>query len=202
MIQWLRDHGLPVPPGNQGGTLRLAYSGLSFGDAAFASVRTLAKGGAAEFHASARTSSSTPVGGTFGVAYPAIRPSAAALSEAWVFGLKQDGSARSNLALTNTVPPPSGSPPTPSPVELSVEFFDGDTGLSAGFQTVSVDAFYPRWIQLNSPLTARGIRTGYVRVRAPAGNVVPFIVYGVVNDGASPGQGTGDGSYLGMSGVK
>ena len=47
----------------------LSYLGVSgFRDAAWIS----SNGGAAAFHASARTFSSTPVGGTFGVAYPAI----------------------------------------------------------------------------------------------------------------------------------
>ena len=160
------------------------------------------KTGAVSFHASARTTSAAPAGGTFGVAYSALPPQALAYSEAWVFGLRQDGSTRSNLALTNTNPPVSGSPPTPVPFDLSVEFFDGDTGLSAGFQTVTLDALQPTWFQLNSPLAALGIRTGYVHVRGPAGNSEPFIVYGIVNDGAVPGQGTGDGSYLGMSAVK
>ena len=50
-------------------------------------------------------------------------------------------------------------------------------------------------------LSSFGIRNGYIRVRAPAGNPCLF-VYGIVNDGAVPGQGTGDGSYLSMAGVK
>ena len=41
-----------------------------------------------------------------------------------------------------------------------------------------------------------------MRVRAPAGNFYPFLVYGVVNDGAVPGLGTGDGSYLAMAPAK
>jgi hypothetical protein len=158
-------------------------------------------GGAAAFHASARTFSSAPVGGTFGVAYPAITPSEAALSEAWVYGLKQDGLNRSNLALTVVNPPaafPSDNPP-PSP--MSVDVFDGDSGLFKGTTIVPLQ-LRGDWQQVNSALSAFGIRNGYVRVRAPAGNYQPFLVYGVVNDGAVPGQGTGDGSYLGMSSVK
>jgi glucose/arabinose dehydrogenase len=157
--------------------------------------------GAAAFHASARTFSTTPVGGTFGVAYPAVARSEAALSETWVFGLKQDGLARSNLAFTIAEPPsafPSDNPP-PSPV--NVDFFDGDSGLFRGTSVVLLQ-FRGDWRQVNAALSSFGIRNGYVRVRAPAGNYQPFLVYGVVNDGAVPGQGTGDGSYLGMSGVK
>jgi hypothetical protein len=157
--------------------------------------------GAAAFHASARTFSTTLVGGTFGVSYPAVARSEAALSETWVFGLKQDGLARSNLAFTIAEPPsafPSDNPP-PSPV--NVDFFDGDSGLFRGTSVVLLQ-FRGDWRQVNAALSSFGIRNGYVRVRAPAGNYQPFLVYGVVNDGAVPGQGTGDGSYLGMSGVK
>ena len=177
----------------------LAYLGSPL---SAAPIQISSNGGAAAFHASARTFSAAPGGGTFGVAYSALTPADRALSEAWVYGLKQDGLTRSNLALANDNPPVSGSPPTAQPVELSVEFFDGQTGLSAGTQAVSLDLLYPRWVQLNSPLAAVGIRSGYVRVRAPAGNSMPFMAYGIVNDGAVPGAGTGDGSYLSMAGVK
>ncbi len=158
-------------------------------------------GGATAFHASARTFSSAPGGGTFGVAYAAIPPPDAALSEGWVYGLKQNGSTRSNLALATADPPFGGPGGAQSPWSLSLDFFDGETGNLAGTRVVSLIRSFPDWIQLNSALSAFGIRNGYVRVRAPAGNLDPFIVYGVVNDGAVPGQGTGDGSYMAMTSV-
>jgi glucose/arabinose dehydrogenase len=157
-------------------------------------------GSAAAFHASARTFSTGPGGGTFGVAYPAIAPSDAARVETWIYGLKQDGLARSNLALGAADPPAESGGPLP--LSLSMDFFDGDTGLLKGTRALSLDASFPDWEQLNLPLSDLGIRNGYVRVRAPAGNPWPFFAYGVVNDGAVPGQGTGDGSYLGMAGLK
>ncbi len=157
--------------------------------------------GVAAFHASARTFSSTPVGGTFGVAYPAISRPEAALSETWVYGLKQDGLNRSNLAFGN-VAAPGAFPGTPPNLTLSVDFFDADTGVLRGSRSVSFIAASLLSLQLNAPLSSFGIRNGYVRVRAPAGNPWPFFVYGVVNDGAAPGQGTGDGSYLAMTAVK
>ena len=43
----------------------------------------------------------------------------------------------------------------------------------------------------DSILSGVGVRNGYVWVGANG----PFLAYGVVNDGAVPGQGTGDGSY-------
>ena len=155
-------------------------------------------GGAAAFHASARTFSSAAGGGTFGVAYPGITVADGALSEAWILGLKQDGVARSNLAFGN-VAPPGAFPDTPPTLTLSVDFFDGETGVLAGSRPVSLVAASLDWLQLNSALSSFGIRNGYARVRAPSGNPRPFYVYGVVNDGAVPGQGTGDGSYLAMT---
>src|SRR5512140_1840167 len=157
--------------------------------------------GVAAFHASARTFSSTPVGGTFGVAYPAILLSEGALSETWIYGLKQDGLTRSNLAFGN-VAPPAAFPGTPPTLTLSLEFFDGDSGVSRGTRALSLVAASFDWQQLNSALSSFGIRNGYVRVRASAGNPWPFFAYGVVNDGPVPGQGTGDGSYLGMASPK
>ncbi len=119
----------------------------------------------------------------------------------WIYGLKQDGLARSNLAFGN-VAPPAAFPGTPPTLTLSLEFFDGDSGVLRGTRALSLVAASLDWQQLNSALSSFGIRNGYVRVRAPAGNPWPFFAYGVVNDGAVPGQGTGDGSYLGMAGVK
>ena len=154
--------------------------------------------GAVAFHASARTFSSAPAGGTFGVAYSAIARSEAALSETWIYGLKQDGLDRSNLALAVVEPPAAFPSDNPAPSPMSVDFFDGDSGLFSGTSIVPLQ-LRGDWRQVNSVLSSFGIRNGYVRVRAPAGNYQPFLVYGIVNDGAVPGQGTGDGSYLAMT---
>ena len=43
-----------------------------------------------------------------------------------------------------------------------------------------------------------GVTNGYFRVTRQTGNN-PFIVYGVVNDGASPGQRSGDGAFVAMN---
>ena len=176
----------------------LSYLGSS---ASATALQISSNGGAAAFHASARTFSMSPSGGTFGVAYPAIVPTQAALSETWIYGLKQDGLSRSNLALGIADPPLAGPGGVP-PLSLSMDFFDGDTGLFKATRALSLDASFPDWQQMNSPLSDLGIRNGYVRVRAPAGNPWLFFTYGIVNDGGVPGQGTGDGSYLGMASPK
>ncbi|MEO8586140.1 MAG: PQQ-dependent sugar dehydrogenase [Acidobacteriota bacterium] len=156
----------------------------------------------AAFFAGARTSSASAGAGTFGVSYAGITRDDAPLAEAWVYGLKQDGLNRSNLALAIVDPPLGGPSNNSAPSRFAVDFFDGDFGLLRGSSVVSLYDRLSDWQQLNSALASFGIRNGYVRVRAPAGNYQPFLVYGVVNDGAAPGQGTGDGSYLGMSPVK
>ena len=106
-IQWLRDNGLPVPSGGQGGTLRLAYSGLSSGDAAFASVRTLA----------------VLPEGRAGLAYPALSPNETLEAPAALYGLRENTVFRSNLALVN-----AGDPTTGRPVTLQVTVFNGASG--------------------------------------------------------------------------
>ena len=175
----------------------LSYLGLS----SLAAPLFILSNGAAAFHASARTFSSSPAGGTFGVAYPAISRSEAALSETWVYGLKQDGLSRSNLALAVVEPPAAFPADNPPKSPMIVDFFDGDSGLFRGTSVVPLQ-LRGDWQQVNAVLSPFGIRNGYVRVRAPAGNFQPFLVYGVVNDGAAPGQGTGDGSYLAMTAAK
>ena len=50
----------------------------------------------------------------------------------------------------------------------------------------------------NSVLTGTGAQNAYVKVTRVSGSQ-PFIVYGVVNDGATNVEGTNDGSYVGMS---
>ena len=73
-LQWLRQNGLFIPLGDQGGTLRLAYSGLSSGDAAFASVRTLA----------------VLPEGRAGLAYPALSPNETLEAPVALYGLRED----------------------------------------------------------------------------------------------------------------
>jgi len=160
-------------------------------------------GAPATFFAGARTSSLASGGGSFGVSYAGIARAEAPFAETWIYGLKQDGLTRSNLALGLADPPTGGPAGLRGPLVLSLDFFDGDTGTQAGTRAVALDRnFIPDWTQLDAALSSLGVRNGYVRVRAPAGNPDPFFVYGVVNDGAVPGQGTGDGSYLAMTAVK
>ena len=60
-------------------------------------------------------------------------------------------------------------------------------------RTRSVRLGHRRWYQLNGILGK--ISQGYVKVRKISGNN-PFVAYGVINDGGSPGERSGDGAYL------
>ena len=73
---------------------------------------------------------------------------------------------------------------------------DGDTGQLV--RTVSELTVPARgWRQVNRILAqyAPGARQGYVQVRQTSRNN-PFIAYGIINDGAAPGQRSGDGAFL------
>jgi hypothetical protein len=171
-IDYLRGLGLPIPAGgNQGGTLLVA------------GVPALA-----------RTSNPNPdasVGGTFGLAYPAVGSAARAKGEAWVHGLRQDADARTNLAIADARAGNAAG------VAYVVDVFDADTGSLTPVLTKNVTLTGGQWTQFNTILAEAGITHGYARVR-PAAGTSDFVVYGVVNDGPTAGSRTSDGSYVPM----
>jgi hypothetical protein len=169
--------GLPLPAAEiQGGTLMVA--------------------GAV---ALARISNPNPdagVGGTFGLSYPAAPASARARTEAWIYGLRQDAESRSNLAVADARVGDAAS------VAYAVDVFDADAGGEAPVKTFGPIALTGgQWIQLSGFLGTAGITHGYARVRTLSG-ASDFVAYGVINDGAAPGQRTSDGSYVPMSGAR
>ena len=94
---------------------------------------------------------------------------------------------RANFALLN---------PGSDPVTLE---WRACTAASGGFATDvggTVELGPGGWHQEALDISRLG-QNATVRVRKVAGNG-PFAAYAVVNDGAKPGQGTGDGSYLPM----
>ncbi len=168
-IQWLRQNGLPIPSGNQGGTLRLAYSGLSSGDAAFASVRTLA----------------AAPGGRAGLAYPALATSETLDAPAALYGLREESAFRSNLALVNASDAVSGGE-----VTLRVTLFNGAAGDGRSTVLPIVTLGPGQWAQLNHVLVSAGYSNGWAIVERVSGTD-PFYAYAVVNDNV-----TGDGSFV------
>lgn len=169
-LDLLRQRGLAIPPGRQGGTL-------------------LVLGAVAQ----ARTFNPNPdasVGGTFGLSYPAVDASGRATEEAFVYGLRQDAASRSNLAIADAR---SGG----GPVDYVVEIFDAATGAAEPAATFTKTLSGGEWVQIDGVLGKAGIVEGYARVR-PAAGLSDFVTYGVLNDGASADKGTSDGSYLPM----
>ena len=130
--------------------------------------------------------------GQYGVFYTAVPQGAGFTGSAWVDGLQQNEENRSNLALVNTGEVDDGES------VFSLEIYDGETSqlvatVSNADTTVAAKGFH----QINAILSkyAPGTTQGYVRIRKVSGSN-PFLAYGVVNDGGSPGERTGDGAYI------
>ncbi|PYV37389.1 MAG: hypothetical protein DMG06_28270 [Acidobacteria bacterium] len=172
-VQYLRDRGVADvgPPGpNYVGTLRAQ----------------IANGDVNEVFLGARTSTPRD-GGRYGVFYTGQAFFTSANS-AWIYGLQQNSENRTNLAIVNTNDSASS--------HFDIDIFDGETGLK--LKTVEDLAVNPSgWMQINRFLDqyAPGIRQGYVRVRRRQGALF-FITYAVINDGAAPGERTGDGALI------
>ncbi|MGE5346786.1 MAG: protease pro-enzyme activation domain-containing protein [Acidithiobacillales bacterium] len=173
-LEFLRLHGLAIPEGRRGGTL--------FVSGAVAQARTF------------NPNPDASVGGTFGLAYPALDASSRATEEAFVYGLRQDATSRSNLAIADAR---VGG----GPVDYVIDVFDAGTGAAEPTATFTRTLAGGEWAQIDGILEKAGITEGYARVR-PAAGASDFVVYGVLNDGGSAEKGTSDGSYLPMAVVR
>ena len=110
--------------------------------------------------------------------------------EAWVEGLQQNEENRSNLALVNT------GEVNDSPSVFHLEIYNGETGMLE--ETVVTKAIPARgWHQIDGILLRANpeTRQGYIRIEKVSGEN-PFLAYGVVNDGGTPGARSGDGAFL------
>ncbi|MEO6323896.1 MAG: VCBS repeat-containing protein [Thermoanaerobaculia bacterium] len=178
-VQWLRDRGVAnVPPRgvDLAGSLEL---------------RT-ASGDPEGILAGARTATTT---GGFGVFTPATAASDAVRGErVWLFGLRQDAEVRTNLALVNLSPFVS---------RFDISIHDAS---SPATKTISDVRLGPgEWLQLGRILTMISPAMTEAYAEIGGGSVVPFggapasfLTYAVINEGAEPGQGSGDGSYVPM----
>ncbi|HTS01964.1 MAG TPA: hypothetical protein VMN04_05520 [Thermoanaerobaculia bacterium] len=133
---------------------------------------------------------STPGGGgEYGLFTPAVPSGSEAVDRAWVYGLRQDSENRSNLALVNT-----GEADTQADV-FDLQIWNGANGAKVDVPNLVVGAHV--LFQINAVLATYAPLTenAFVLVTRTSGSN-PFLVYGVINDGALPGQRTGDGAYL------
>ncbi len=181
VVAWLRENGYALPASGPSmvGTLRLTFEDVEDASLVWAGSRT------------STPNPNTVVGGSFGLFLPAIATTEAPTTEAVVVGLREDSASRSNLAVADV--PPSDSDPG-SPARLSVQLFDGDTGLAAG-TPVDVVLAPGEWRQLDRVLSSTGSTQGWARIRR-TGGTNRFLAYGVRNDGSGSGPGTSDGSSL------
>ncbi len=178
IIQWMRSLGAP---------------GLSTDQAWVGALSVMiTEGEAGSVYAGARTSARSSTG-QFGVAYAAVPNGSATTQSAWIYGLQQNVENRSNLGLVNTGEIDGSS------VGFRLELFDGESGQKVStLEGISVGA--KRLLQIGSLFEkyAPATRQGYVHVIRIAG-ANPFIAYSVINDGASPGERTGDGAFISSS---
>jgi hypothetical protein len=142
----------------------------------------------------ARTSSPSNDGGQFGVFYPGVplEPDRMATTSAWLYGLQQNSETRTSLGLTS-----AGLADGESNT-FRIELFDGASGKKVNtIEDITLDS--QGWVQIGNILArfAPGTTNGYAHVTRTAGKN-PFIAYAVVNDGAQPGQRTGDGAFVSM----
>ncbi len=177
-IDFLRSNGVRAGPRGEAsyaGSLQVRVSGV----------------GLESVFAGARTSSLSPAGGQFGLFYPAIGSGEEASDTAFVLGLKADVNNRSNVAVLHTGDAASG------PITLELQVLDGSEGGRAVGPPLAVTLTPGQWAQPPGFFAGGGVPNGYVRIQRTAGTA-PWYAYGVVNDGASPGDRTGDGAYVPM----
>jgi hypothetical protein len=173
-VQVLRDRGVVKDP-----------PGGSFAGALFASDDS---GDLRGISIAARITSAS-AGGRYGVFLPAFPNGSEATAAAWLLGLQQNAETRSNLALVNT----GSADATPS--TFRIDLFDGATGSKTGSLVATVPA--RGFVQIDRILAnyAPGTSSGYALVTKISGSN-PFLAYAVLNDGAGPGQRSGDGAYV------
>ena len=181
LLQYLRDRGTPGIPAAGATTVGPLFATVDGGDASgiFVGARTSSAGG----------------GGRYGLFYTAVPTGAGATRSAWLFGLLQDASNRSNVAFVNT-----GEVDGSTDV-FRLEIYDGETGTPV--KTVDgVSLAAKRWTQITTVLAqhAPGVSNGYLKITRTSGSN-PFLVYAVVNDGGQPGQRSGDGAFVPMTSV-
>lgn len=176
VFQYFRDRGAAgIGPAGSG------YVGALFVSSADGDLSGVVVG--------ARTSSPGG-GGRYGLFYPATPAGAASTDAVWLYGLQQNASNRSNLAIVNTGEVDGGED------VFAVDIYDGATGQLVRTESdLTVNS--RRWAQWDRVLErwAPGTTHGYARVRRTSGSN-PFLAYAVVNDGGVPQQRSDDGAFL------
>ena len=164
-LGFLQAAGVPVrtDSGAMGGTLRV-YTASS--DAVSVGART--------------TSPTGP--GRAGTAYSGELTTSMCTDRAWVPGLRENGTDRSNLALVN-----AGQD---GPVTLEVTLHSGDPEAPGSFPLAPLTLEAGQWTQLDSVLSRAGLTNGWAEITRVDGSE-RFDAYAVFND-----RVTNDGSFV------
>ncbi len=170
-IIYLKSIGIPIPDsGNRGGTLAIRFSGLTSPSEAGVTVRL----------------TTAVEQGRAGLAFTGVPVSSGLNGTAYLCGLRQNASDRSNVAIQNLGQPSNGD------ITLRLTVYSGDPAASFS-KTLPDETLSPGGFrQISEILTSNGISltNGYVRIERVSG-AAPFYAYGVIND-----QNNSDGSFV------
>ncbi len=169
-ISFLRQLGIPVPASGSGGTLQVRFSGGSSLDDTTAMVRT---------------ATSVP-NGRAGLAYPGIASRSLLDGVAYLGGLRQNASDRSNVALQNAGEAQQGD------ITLRLTVYSGNPAAPASKVLPDIAISPGGFRQIDSILTSYGLSltNGYVRIERVSGTA-PYYAYAVINDNSNS-----DGSFV------
>ncbi len=189
IVSFLRAQGAAIATDDTGkvGTLVATFLGVDRPSRVFAGARTFTLDPAGSGGTFGLFSPGIPVPGPEGLPYQATlfadsenprTPAAPSANRAWVYGLQQNASQRSNLALVN-----AGK----EAVTLRVSLF-GPAGENLGtLPDVALEGY--GWFQFGQPLAGKAA-SGRALVTRVSGTS-PFTAYGVLND-----TQTSDGSFV------
>ena len=167
-IAYLRAHGVPLPDsGNRVGTLKVAFAGLSDTSAAAVTVRTTTP-----------VPPSAPTGRA-GLAYAGVAAPQLLTATAYLCGLRESASDRTNVAIQN-----AGD----TDVTIRLTYVSGDGSSAAGSTTDTLPAGGFKQYRLTD--IASGATSGFVRAERVSG-AGPYYAYAVINDNV-----TSDGSFV------
>ncbi|MDL2718238.1 MAG: hypothetical protein PT977_10815 [Acidobacteriota bacterium] len=167
-ISYLRTRGVPLPDsGNRVGTLRAAFTGLSSASAGAVTVRT-----------TTLVPPAAPTGRA-GLAYAGVSGSQLLTGTAYLCGLRENASDRTNVAIQN-----AGD----ADVRIRLTFLAGDGSSATGSveDTLSPGGFK----QYRITDISAGAANGFIRAERTSGSG-PWYAYAVINDNV-----TSDGSFV------
>ena len=165
---------MPIPDsGDRGGTLSVQVHNLA---------------SASDFGITVRTTT-IETEGRAGLAYSAVNPSGGLQGTSYLFGLRQNATDRSNIALQNMGGPDQGD------IVLTVAIFSGDPSErdpALAFYLPNVILSPGEWRQFFGILHNGGLSlsNGYVRIEQIQGTA-PYYAYAVINN-----QVSSDGSFI------